>query len=345
MPYVPCSSPREKRLQPVQLLPSGLLAGVVTNPTQALRWPCLQAALHTRTLRHPLHLHIAQGWVAIGSVAEAHLGALAAWPEWVQISAGAVQLRLGDDHDTRSAHWATLNAELRAQGLIVAWRDEPYGVWDAHGVSHATIERAAARFWGTLTLGTHCNGYVADERGQPTHLWVAKRSLNKPTDPGRLDNLIGGGVPLGQSPWEALQREAFEEAGLAPEEIARATPGSVIELHCDVPEGLQREHLHVFDLCLAPGRTPVNQDGEVAWHQCWPVADALAAAAQGQMTVDAALATLDFAVRWGLIDPKDPAAEALKSLVRARNPLERPIRRSSPLKADLQGHERPGRCT
>ena len=267
-----------------------------------------------------MRLHTAQGEVAIGSVAETHLGALAAWPQWVRISPEAVHLTLGDQHDTITTHWAQLNAELRTQGLILAWRDEPYGVWDERGVSHATIERAASRFWGTLTLGAHCNGYVADEQGRPTHLWVAKRALNKPTDPGMLDNLIGGGVPLGQSPWEALQREAFEEAGLGPEEIAQATPGSEIELHCDIPEGLQREHLHVFDLRLAPGRAPVNQDGEVAWHQCWPVADALAAAAQGQMTVDAALATLDFAVRWGLMAPNNPAAIALKSLVKAQKP-------------------------
>ncbi|MFD2451348.1 NUDIX hydrolase [Ideonella paludis] len=283
-------------------------------------WPCLHSARHALNPRRAVMLQGPSAEVAIGSVAEAHLAALAAWPEWVQISADAVRLRLGDSHDAVSASWATLNAALRAQGLILAWRDEPYGVWDEHGVSHATIERAASRFWGTLTLGAHCNGYVADDHGRPTHIWVAKRALNKPTDPGMLDNLIGGGVPLGQSPWEALQREAFEEAGLAPDEIAQATPGSVIELHCDIPEGLQREHLHVFDLHLAQGRSPVNQDGEVAWHQCWPVADALAAAAQGQMTVDAALATLDFAVRWGLITPQDPAAEALKPLLQAQKP-------------------------
>ncbi|TDM09141.1 MAG: DUF4743 domain-containing protein [Ideonella sp. MAG2] len=283
-------------------------------------WPCLAAARHTLALRLPLRLRTTRAELAVGSVSDAHLQALAAWPQWVHLTADAVCLTLGDSPEARTRHWADMNAGLRAQGLIRAWRDEPYGVWDAQGVCHATIERAASRFWGTLTLGAHCNGYVADEHGRPTHLWVAKRSLSKPTDPGRLDNLIGGGVPLGQSPWEALQREAFEEAGLGPEEIAQATPGSVIELHCDIPEGLQREHLHVFDLRLAPGRTPVNQDGEVAWHQCWPVADALAAAAQGQMTVDAALATLDFAVRWELIEPSNPAAKALRSLVKPKKP-------------------------
>ena len=278
-------------------------------------WPALRAARHTTVPRRPVILQGPQGAVAVGSVAEAHLPALAAWPQWIDVAPQAVTLHFGGDVDRIDAHWAMVNEALRAQGLIVAWRDEPYGVWDEQELNQATIERAASRFWGTLTLGAHCNGYVADARGRPTHLWVAKRSLNKPTDPGMLDNLIGGGVPLGQSPWEALQREAFEEAGLAPDEIVQATPGRIVALHCDIPEGLQREHLHVYDLRLPAGRAPQNQDGEVAWHQCWPVAEALAAAAEGRFTTDAALATLDFAVRHGVVAAHDPLAVALEALV------------------------------
>jgi len=278
-------------------------------------WHALRAARHAVIPRRPLILHGPRGPVAVGSVAEAHLPALADWPQWITIGPEAVTMDIGAEIEAINTRWATINEALRALGLIVAWRDEPYGVWDEQEVSHATIERAASRFWGTLTLGAHCNGYVADAQGHPTHLWVAQRSLNKPTDPGMLDNLIGGGVPLGQSPWEALQREAFEEAGLAPDEIAQAMPGRIVALHCDVLEGLQREHLHVYDLRLPPGRTPQNQDGEVAWHQCWPVADALAAAAEGRFTTDAALATLDFAVRFGLVAGDDPCARALLALV------------------------------
>lgn len=79
----------------------------------------------------------------------------------------------------------------------------------------ATFERAAARFWGTLTFGAHCNGYLADAHGRPTHLWIARRSFTKPTDPGLLDNLVGGGVPHGQSPFDCVRREGWEEAGLS----------------------------------------------------------------------------------------------------------------------------------
>ena len=63
------------------------------------------------------------------------------------------------------------------------------------------------------------------------------------------------------------------------------------------------EQLHCFDLRLPAGVTPINQDGEVAeWHLL-PLADALALAAADAMTIDAALVTLDFALRHRLLPP------------------------------------------
>jgi hypothetical protein len=87
---------------------------------------------------------------------------------------------------------ARMNDSLRAEGLIVAWRDEPFPLFSVRGEPvGVSIERAATRFWGSLTLGAHCNGYVADAAGRPEHLWIARRSSTKATDPGRLDNLVG----------------------------------------------------------------------------------------------------------------------------------------------------------
>jgi 8-oxo-dGTP pyrophosphatase MutT (NUDIX family) len=179
----------------------------------------------------------------------------------------------------------------------------------------ALIERAAARFWGTLTFGAHCNGYVAAAAGRPAYLWIARRSAHKPTDPGRLDNLVGGGVPHGQTPAEALLREGFEEAGLDAATMRRARPGSVIALACDIVEGFMHEHLHSFDLELPPDRVPVNQDGEVAELHLMPVAEAIERAAQGEMTIDAALVTLDFALRHRLLEAG--AVDALGARMKA----------------------------
>jgi len=205
---------------------------------------------------------------------------------------------------------AQIHARLHADGLIHAWRDEPYPLRDRTGGEHGTLERAASRFWGMLTLGAHCNGYVADAAGRPTHLWIARRSYSKPTDPGRLDNLIGGGVPAGQSPREAVIREGWEEAGLTPQQMAGLETGGLVDLECDIPEGRQHERLHVFDLALPAGLVPRNVDGEVAELRLMPVAEALERAAAGELTTDAALATLDFAVRHRLVEPAQAGRES-----------------------------------
>ena len=96
-------------------------------------------------------------------------------------------------------------------------------------------------------------------------------------------------------------REGWEEAGLTPAQMAAATPGRVIRLQRDIPEGLQLEDLHSFDLLLPADLLPQNRDGEVARFDLMPVAQALALAAANTMTVDAALVTLDFGLRHGLL--------------------------------------------
>lgn len=240
--------------------------------------------------------------VRVGSVAAAHLPRLAAWGHWIAVdTAGgqaATRVRLEAPRAARDEALATMNAALREEGLIRAWRDEPFSLFNPQdGSVLATIERASARFWGTLTLGAHANGFVADAAGRPTHLWIARRAWNKATDPGCLDNLIGGGVPHGQTPLQTVVREGWEEAGLQPAQMQRLTAGRVIELDRDVPEGRQFERLHVYDLELDPGVVPANQDGEVDSIARLEVAEAAELALSGQMTVDAALVTLDFLLR------------------------------------------------
>lgn len=269
----------------------------------ATRWAALDAA---RRQAVPRRAFVLDGTV-VGSVAEAHAPALRRWPRWLAVTDKAVELQVAAS--ARNEALAQINARLRDDGLIVAWRDETYPVLTRLGAPPlALIERAAARFWGTLTFGAHCNGYVADASGRPTHLWIARRSPHKPTDPGKLDNLVGGGVPNGQTPAEALVREGFEEAGLDAATMRGARRGSVIALRCDIAEGFMHEHLHAFDLALAPGRQPVNQDGEVAQLHRMPVPEALERAALGEMTTDAALVTLDFALRHHLLEADSPAA-------------------------------------
>jgi 8-oxo-dGTP pyrophosphatase MutT (NUDIX family) len=282
------------------------------SPACPADWPAIAAASdHDPDARLPfLVTEAGQDWLA-GSVARNQLGALARWPEALRLNAQGVTLTLPAAE--RDAFLADANRSLHAAGLILGWRDETYPLTAIHGGALlARIERAAARFWGSTTFGAHCNGWLADGRGKPAQLWIARRAFNKPTDPGKLDNLIGGGVPLGQSPAQTLVREGWEEAGLLPAQMTGLLPGRRFQVLRDVAEGLQREQISVFDLALPPGLQPHNQDGEVHSFTLMPVAQALDHAAAGDMTVDAALVTLDFALRHRLLStPRHQHLQAL----------------------------------
>lgn len=273
-----------------------------------MRWSALAAARHAAIARVPWFI----GTSRVGSVDRRHLPALARYRDTLIVADDHVALdpALASTAD-RTAALAPINVALHDAGLFTAWRDETYAVVVRHGDAPlALIERAASRFWGTLTFGAHCNGYIADDGGRPTHLWIARRALTKPTDPGLLDNLVGGGVPHGQTPFETLVREGFEEAGLDAATMRGATPGRVIELARDIPEGFMHEQLYTFDLRLPMDLTPINQDGEVAELKLVTVDEAVARAAAGTMTVDAALVTLDFALRHRLLSATDQASQA-----------------------------------
>lgn len=274
-------------------------------PAEARPWRAIEAA--TRCLR-PRRPFAIDGHV-VGSVDCDHLAMLAGLDGRLQVTPDGVTLQAPAAE--RDALLAGLNGTLRQRGLIRAWRDETYPVLEPRSMQLlATIERAASRFWGTLTFGAHCTGWVAGADGRPARLWIAQRSFGKATDPGAYDNLVGGGVPQGQSPFETLVREGWEEAGLGPVLMQRATPGRVIELRRDIPEGLQFERIHAYDLQMQPGEQPLNQDGEVHAFRLLPASEALDLAAGDTMTVDAALVTLDHALRHGLLGASGAALAA-----------------------------------
>lgn len=235
----------------------------------------------------------------VGSVAREHLNALRAHPRLLRVAPDGVDWM----HPEVNGPWADLNTVLREAGLVRAWRDELFTVFDpSTGTALAQIERAASRFWGTLTLGAHANGFVRGDGRAHTEgiaLWIAQRAFDKATDPGLFDNLVGGGVPAGQTPTETLQREAWEEAGLRLAQVGTPACRSVFELNRRIEEGWQHEWLYAFDIELAPGAQPLNQDGEVAGFTLLPLPEAVALACGSRMTVDAALVTLDFAARHG----------------------------------------------
>jgi 8-oxo-dGTP pyrophosphatase MutT (NUDIX family) len=144
--------------------------------------------------------------------------------------------------------------KLATEGFIPGWRNERYRIEDLF-----EIERAAARPFGLTTHAVHVNGISTDGK-----MWLARRSATKAIDPGLLDNLVGGGLTAGLSIEQVLMKEAWEEAGIPAGLARRARPGGTARILREVPEGVQSETVHVYDLELPEGFQPRNQDGEVS---------------------------------------------------------------------------------
>jgi 8-oxo-dGTP pyrophosphatase MutT (NUDIX family) len=206
---------------------------------------------------------------------------LGAWPK--VFKATAEQVKLID-----AGALAPVVTQLAQEGFIPGWRDERYRIADSFD-----IERAGARPFGLATQAVHVNGVVDDEA-----MWIARRSSTKATDPGMLDNLVGGGLTAGLSTEEVLVKEAWEEAGLPAELARRAARAGTVELLREVPEGVQCETIHVYDLALPRDFAPQNQDGEVAEHRLAPLTEVRRLVEETEeLTVDAALVALDFLSR------------------------------------------------
>jgi 8-oxo-dGTP pyrophosphatase MutT (NUDIX family) len=254
---------------------------------------------------------------AVGWIIPERAKRLSRWRDIFLRSARGIELtpKLAT-REARSAALAEVARALSAEGALTAWRDELYAVAaEREGTVLCELERAAARYFGIHTSAAHANGLVGNS--DRWRMWLARRSAVKPIDPGLLDNLVGGGISATSDVTSTLVKEAWEEAGIAPELARNARSAGTVEICRDQPDGLQRETIHVHDLWLSATFMPKNQDGEVVEHRlCVPKA-MLSVLESDEITADASLVIVDFLLRGGHIASDDPAYAALDALRRA----------------------------
>jgi hypothetical protein len=162
------------------------------------------------------------------------------------------------------------------------------------------IERCAAMTLGIWTTGVHLNGYVHNSDG--LSMMVARRSHKIAAQPGKLDQIVAGFLPVGSDPMAKLVAEAEEEAGISAEMLLTAKPAPQVGFQMRAPLGLQRGICHPYDLELPATFKPVNQDGEVEGFELIPAERLVEILAAGpEFKFDCALVVLGFLIRHGII--------------------------------------------
>lgn len=236
------------------------------------------------------------------SIADSRCGWLFSRAAQALIGLDGVEVTQGSAHIGRSvsagseldALLATVAITLRQAGCAPGWRNELLDVWPEQADDPArplsrkplgAIERGVVRPLGLLTKAVHLSGWSPDGR-----LWVARRALTKATDPGMWDTLVGGLISSQEDVQIGLVREADEEAGLEPGDIAGRTPlRTIARMLRQVPEGYQAEDVLTCECVLPPHVTPKNRDGEVMEIQLIAPSTIFNMLTQGAFTLEASI--------------------------------------------------------
>lgn len=254
---------------------------------------------------------------AVGRITSDVAATLAEFPEVFAVTPDAVTLAPSlKTPAQRTKAVAKVLKTLKERGQIKGWRGEFYPVsLGFYEKPLLLIERAAVPMFGTMGYGVHLNGYVRKKSG--ISMWVGKRAMSKPTGPGKLDQMVGGGHPIGLGVEENMAKECAEEAGI-PKSVARkALPVGSVSYLTERPEGLRHDILFCFDLELPASFKPKPVDGEVDAFYLWPMAKILERIrGTDDFKFNAALVIIDFAVRHGLLRPDDPEYVAVTEHLR-----------------------------
>jgi hypothetical protein len=245
--------------------------------------------------------------VEIGLIGRDFVGKLRDFPDVFTMSDRGIGLRpnlVGFEQRTAAVEDAL--RRLHRDGVITGWRNEPYPVIASHGAPPLfNLERAAVPLFGVRAYGVHLNGFVG-ENGS-IEMWIGRRSLDKPTAPGKLDQIVAGGQPAGISLYDNVLKESAEEADIPPDLAGRAMPVGAITYCTERPDGLRRDVLFVYDLELPATFVPRNTDGEIAEFYLWPIERVLDTVRDtDDFKYNCALVVIDFLIRHGLIPPDHP---------------------------------------
>ena len=257
---------------------------------------------------NPAHfLSLLADGVQVGEVKHGFVRHLEAWPDVFQVTSEGICLS-PDLHsfEERTRQIGKIIRELIEQKVIHRWHGEQYPVSPgSRDNALFLVDRASVSYFGIRAFGQHMNGYVRD--GETIKMWLARRALNKWNEPGKLDNMVAGGLPYAISLEENLGKECWEEAAIPAELAARARKVGFISYRAETPTGLKPDTMFCYDLEVPAEFVPACNDGEVAEFDLLPIDEVAEIVCRTEdIKKNSNLVIIDFLLRQGFIPSNHP---------------------------------------
>ena len=253
--------------------------------------------------------HCQMGWIKPALATQ-----FSDWPEIFHLHNKTV--RLNDSiqgFDNRSQALDEVIRSLVQKKIIRAYLDEPYPVTAGdRSAAVMTVDRSAGAHLGIRCFGQHLNGYV--RKNDAIYLWIARRARDRHIEPGKLDNMVAGGLPWHTSLEENLLKECAEEAGMNQPLAEQARATGTVSYLAESVNGIKPDTLYCYDIKLPEDFTPVCTDGEVESFTLMPVDEVLEIIRDSEeFKPNCNLVILDFVIRHGILNPQEEGYTGLVS--------------------------------
>ncbi len=275
---------------------------------------------HLRQCNHytaEIFLPLLHRGTRLGLVRRDNADRLRRFPDIFRVEADRINVAADGDFERLSRAVDDVVEVLVGDGVIPKWRNEFFAVAPAWGAeAHFRLDRGAVPYFGTRAHGVHLNGYRRD--GGRLMLWIGKRASDKQVAPGKLDNLVAGGIDWQHGVEETLAKEAGEEAAIPPALIAQARAAGSVSYRMETKLGLRDDTLFVYDLEVPADFEPRNTDGEITEFTLMDAREVLALVEAGDaFKFNVNLVIIDFALRHGLMSAAEPGGGELVELLRS----------------------------
>jgi len=174
-----------------------------------------------------------------------------------------------------------------------------------NGKEFFQLDRSLVEWLGIRGYGVHMLAYTRQDNSYK--IWIPKRNKNKLVEPSKLDNTVAGGIKTGENIYDALKREALEEAGIGMSKLKKAKlVGTINYSWKNKLYTVRRDTLYIFDLEVNKNFRPYCLDGEVDEFQLLDWKKVLKLVQDtNKFKNNCALVVANFLVRHGLLNNKN----------------------------------------